>query len=317
MASLSSILQTKASSLTLVESNIEQGEIFVYHPGSQSNDRGSFTWAAPASGTAVVEIWGASGSGAGICCCGAGIPGNPGAYARKTFTVTNTSCITGTIGQSCGNAGTECYRGRSEGTCICWIGSVENGCMCAGGGDGGTSCRASGGSIYCCFVSAGFSSTALNTGCGIICNDLNGAAEAIGGDESINGGFSCTTFWHCNSCCYCSHYYHNRTSPKIFSDEGALITYQGEGDNPETIGPMFSPWFSLISALNATSRYPQIGRPFMSCWGARMCGCRVMTGCLALLPYGIPGSPPHVCGDQRDFASRGGHGLVKIKFIGA
>jgi hypothetical protein len=28
-------------------------------------------------------MWGAAGSGAEMCCCGGGIPGNPGGYARK------------------------------------------------------------------------------------------------------------------------------------------------------------------------------------------------------------------------------------------
>lgn len=318
MASLSTILEAKGSSLTLVENNIEQGEIFVYHPGMQDNSRSGFTWASPGSGTAVVEIWGASGSGSGIRCCGAGLPGNPGAYSIKTFAVNSSSCITGTIGQSCGNSGTYCYRGRSEGTCICWIGSAANGCMCAGGGDSGTSCCITGGSIYCCLLADGHAGTALNTGCGTVCNTKNGVAESIGGDENINGGISCTTFWNCIACCWCSNVYHTRTSPKIFSEEGALVTYQAEADSYDTVGPQFGPWFSLVSALNATSRSPEIGRPFMAaCYNSRMCGCYVMTGCLNLLPYGIPGTAPHTCENARDFGSRGGHGLVKIKFIGS
>ena len=318
MASLSTILRTKTSGLTLVESNIDTGEIYLYHPGMQDNDRSSFTWASPGTGTAVVEIWGASGSGSGIRCCGAGLPGNPGAYSKKTFAVNGSSCITGVMGQSCGNASTYCYRGRSTSTCICWVGSAANGCMCAQGGDGGTSCCQSGGSIYCCLVADGHTGTVLATGCGTVCNTKNGAAEAIGGDENVNGGISCTTFYTCTSCCWCSHVYHTATSPRIFSEEGAIITYQADADNPETSGPQMGPYFSLVSALNATSRSPQIGRPWAgSCWQSRMCGCYVMSGCLTLLPYGVPGTAPHPCDSARDFGSRGGHGLVKIRFIGS
>lgn len=317
MASLSSILQTKASGLTLIESNIEQGEIYVYHPGAHDNTRGSFTWVSPGSGTAVVEVWGASGSGPSLRCCGAGLPGNPGAYSKKTFTVDGSSCITGTMGHSCGNASTWCYKGRSEATCICWIGNAANGCICAEGGDGGTSCCSNGGSIYCCLVAAGFSGTALSTGCGTVCNDANDAT-AVGGDINCNGGISCTTFYHCNPCCYCTQLYHSAISPGIFAEQGSTITYNTGLDSYDTTGPQMHSWFSMISALNANSRNPQIGRPYMSaCWSSRGCGCYAQTGCLALNPYGVPGTAGTPCDTARDYGTRGGHGLVKIRFIGS
>ena len=30
----------------------------------------------------------------------------------------------------------------------------------------------------------------------------------------------------------------------------------------------------------------------------------------------VAGAPPHPCGDVRDHAYRGGHGIIRIKYIG-
>ena len=42
-------------------------------------------WVAPPAGTATIEIWGAGGSGAEMCCCGFGIAGNR--IFRKVITM--------------------------------------------------------------------------------------------------------------------------------------------------------------------------------------------------------------------------------------
>jgi len=48
-----------------------------------------------------------------------------------------------------------------------------------------------------------------------------------------------------------------------------------------------------------------------------MCGCYEMNGCLPTVPYGYPGGPGQFVGDVRDGGTRGGHGAVRIKFIGS
>lgn len=317
MASLSSILETKGQDLTLVESNLESGEIYVFHPGVEQNTREPFSWTSPGDGTVTVEVWGASGSGAGMCCCGAGVPGNSGAYAIKEFAVNNSSTITGTLGHSCGSMG-YCYRGRSTATCICWVGSAENGCICAGGGDGGHAYRTgSSAGAYCCMVANGIPGTPFaSAGCGIICNAVNAVAEAIGGDTNCSGGISCKSFYHCNVCCWCSQYDHIETSAGLYSDQGAMITYSLEGDNPTSVGPTMTGFYGLLTGLNATSRTPEFSHTFNGCWTSRGCGCYQMSGCQTLLPHGIPGPTGSPCDNVRSYGIRGGHGLVRIRFLG-
>lgn len=325
MASLSSILQAKSANIAFTETNIEKGQIFYYNPGvvssTQATDcRKAVNWTAPADGVAIVEIWGASGSGAKECCCGAGIPGNPGAYSRKTLSVSQNDTITGILGVSCGQIDITGHRGRSEPTCVCYVTSSATGTLCADGGLGGYAYNgSSGNSHYCCFVANSFCNTQYgSTGCGIICNRKTDAdiALAVGGDVNCSGGVSCTTFYHCNSCCHCSQQHHVKTSPYIFAKDGGMITFLAEistvSSNPA--GAMYHPF---ISALNALSRSPGQGQPAAFCWaGARACSCYDMYGCMPLLPHGIPGPSGTPCNNVRDPGIRGGHGAVKIKFIG-
>jgi len=70
------------------EDNLEKGRIWVYSEGNMyTGFCNGFCWKPPGTGTAVIEIWGAAGSGAKMCCCGAGLPGNPPAYVKKTVCV--------------------------------------------------------------------------------------------------------------------------------------------------------------------------------------------------------------------------------------
>lgn len=322
MATLSSILQAKSQDITFQETNVEKGEIFIFNPGITGNTTGNtFTWTAPRNGIAVIEIWGASGSGGRMCCCGAGIPGNPGAYSRKQITISSGNTISGTVGRSCGNYDVLCCRGKSEPTCICYI-AASTGTMCADGGIGGMAyCNGSGTSFFCCYVAAGFcnNQTGFGAGCGIVCNRRSDAdiPLATGGDVNCSGGFSCTTFYHCNSCCSCSTYHHVKTSPGIFSEKGGNITYTIEGDSGYSSAPGAN-LHPFISALNALSRQPNIGQPPSFCWaGSRACSCYdIVFGCAPILPYGIPGPSANTCGGVRDPGMRGGHGAVRIKFIG-
>jgi hypothetical protein len=322
MASLSTILQNKSRDITFQETNIERGEIYYFNPGTVASSIGpTMCWIAPSNGVVIVEIWGASGSGGRMCCCGSGIPGNPGAYAKKQISVLTGNTITGTMGRSCGNA-TLCCRGRSENTCICYVTSTVNGAVCAQGGIGGTAyCGGNGNAHYCCFIANSFcgNQTGFSAGCGTICNYRTSAdiAVATGGDINCSGGFSCTSFYHCNSCCNCSQYQHVKTSPGVFSNNGGVITFTYDASS-EYANPAGSNYHPFISALNAMSRQPSMGQPASWCWsGSRACSCYESHGCMPYLPHGVPGVSAMPCDSVRDDGLRGGHGAVRIKFIGS
>lgn len=322
MASLSTILQNKSRDIEFQETNIEKGEIYYFNPGTvASSISPTFSWTAPSNGVVVVEIWGAGGSGGRMCCCGAGIPGNPGAYARKQIVVTSADTITGTLGRSCGNNQLTC-RGRSENTCICYVTTSLNGTVCAQGGIGGTAfCGGNGNPHYCCFTANSFcgNQTGFSAGCGIVCNYRTAAdiATASGGDVNCSGGFSCTSFYHCNSCCNCSQYQHVKTSPGVFSTDGGVITFRYDADSGYS-NPSGSNYHPFINALNALSRQPSMGQPASFCWaGAKACACYEHHGCFPYLPHGVPGTSSMPCDNVRDDGLRGGHGAVRIKFIGS
>lgn len=321
MASLRTLLTNKNSS-SLTETNLERGTIYSFTPANQyGGNLFAFCWTAPATGIAVVEAWGASGSGARMCCCGGGLPGNPGAYSKKTLCVTAASSyVCGSIGQSCGNADALNYRGRSQNTGLCWVTTAcGNGCICAEGGIGGYSICSTGSPLYCCYLAANYCTTLTNAGCGIVCNFGSGAqagccAASYGGDTNCFGGFSCVHWRGCSPVCNCCFIYHVATSPGIYAKDGAVISYSIEQDVE------FSKWsgqgyHSFIHALNAASKRPVSGNPYTACWaGMTACGCYENTGCMPFMAVGIPGLPPVPCGDVRDHGLRGGHGAVKIRF---
>ena len=54
------------------EDNLEKGRIWVYTDGNMySSFCNGFCWRSPGTGCIVIEAWGAAGSGAQMCCCGA------------------------------------------------------------------------------------------------------------------------------------------------------------------------------------------------------------------------------------------------------
>jgi len=75
MANLSSLLGNK-SLATLEETNLAQGEVYLYAGNSSDRSNCDFCWLAPADGELVIEVWGAAGSSSKMCCCGMGLPGN-------------------------------------------------------------------------------------------------------------------------------------------------------------------------------------------------------------------------------------------------
>ena len=329
MASLANILSTRLANAPrddIGDSQLEQGKVYFYTPGGIfSNFFQNMCWRSPGFGTAVVEIWGASGSGSRQCCCSGGtLPGNPGGYARKTIQVTPDSRIFGITGYSCGNADGFCFRGCSQSTCItiCLGGAGTCSCMCARGGHGGYAMCSTSTAPYCCLVAQGFSHSALGGNCGIVCNNAgpNGStgAPGWGGDVNIPGGISCTSFFFNSPNNYCCAQYHIAVSPGIIGECGALITHNGEYD---VIWGCVqgNQSFAQNAALNAAGRNPGRGGSFvMGCWnGFRGCGCYESHGCMPYVPVGVGGSAIQPTAGIRDHGGRGGHGAVRIKYIGS
>tara|TARA_B100000676_G_C18091101_1_gene859851 strand:+ start:7008 stop:7976 length:969 start_codon:yes stop_codon:yes gene_type:complete len=303
------------------EENLEKGYIWSWTPGSDfTNFCNGICWTAPANGAALIEIWGAGGSGSRMCCCGDGLPGNAGAYVKKSIQVEQGDTVTGCTGMPC-YAHPLCFSGCSNATGICIV-TASNGdlCMCAEGGRGGTSfCNPNTHSLFCCFRANGFCGTRCNENyCGVICNHCSGAwcAFGYGGDVCCCGNVGCVSFFGCYPHCKCQFQRHVPTPAGLFAEEGALITFQTESD-----GTPMSQWsgnqlFQFYAALNSTSRAPRMGTPNSYCWRSdRSCGCYEMQGCANYLPVGTGGIGPNACPDVRDHGIRGGFGGVRIKFL--
>jgi hypothetical protein len=318
MASLKNSLRAKHAKVVNYEENLETGQIWVF---SEGNVRTKFyccvCWVAPATGTAQIEIWGAGGSSARMCCCGAGIPGNAGAYSRKTVNVTAGSTVKGCLGFSCGNAGSMCFRGCSEPTMLCWCTTLANGCMCAEGGRGGTSICSTTPSMFCCFYASGFCGTLIPDNCGVICNMSNGGwiANAYGGDINCCGRFNCILFGGCYPHCVCQFSQTNYIPPGMISTNGSYVTFNHESDGT------FENWTgsglgSLYTAMAAASKSPAGGQPYSACWtGNRNCGHYEATGCIPYLPQGVGGPGTNPCTNIPSNGIRGGNGAIRIKFI--
>jgi len=335
MATLSSILQAKISSnsafdrvisaqslLPNGETNLTDYQAFSYSAvGSTGTTVSEVNWAAPAAGTAIIEIWGASGSGGRMCCCGSGVPGNPGAYVRKTISVNIGDTITGTPGHSSNNADTLCYRGRSESTGVCFVSTTDDadGCLCAEGGFGGQSiCAVSSTSMFCCFEGAGFSTTvgAGGVGCGIVCN-IGGTASAVeaqgfGGEINCTGGVSKTSMQHCNPSCYINFLQTMAVSPGIFSAKTSYVTPTGDCLYSNSGAPEHAYVTSLASLARTPGSVPKWSSPAQ---GGIYCACHDSVSCQYFLPTGAPGTSGQPAASQRNSGLRGGPGTIKIKFL--
>jgi len=337
--SLSSILRTKytrsdasSNQVIPVEENLEKGRLWVFSEGNMMG--GKFTpcicWVAPGTGTAVIEIWGAGGSSALACCCGWGLPGNAGAYSKKTVAVTSATAVRACIGLSCGNANTVCYRGRSEPTmvCICCVGgAATHQCMCAEGGFGGLSrCATAGASSYCCAFAEGYCTTNIGSaGCGIVCNLSTASigaigsavsrAQAYGGDTNCQGMFSCVLYAQCAHYMSCQAIVTIAVPAGYITENGANIAYNTEDDNGSSThnGGGLS---QFLTGLNAAGKQPHHGGFKSHCMGAarRGCGCYENNGCGNWLPIGTGGLGVFTCNDVRDHGSRGGMGALRIRF---
>ena len=321
MASLKNLTATKNNNFPQVtETNVESGQIYNFQTNNYDGLHAGMCFHPCQSGTAIIEIWGAGGSGAKMCCCGFGTPGNPGAYSRKTVTLTCCGYITGSPGIACGNDAL-CFRGCSDATGVTIYANGSNtGCMCAQGGRGGISYCSTGTNAYCCFLSGGFYSTlGLDGNCGIVCNKCcsgGWCAQAYGGDTNCPGGFSCVSFLGASgSSCPCQTNFHMQGPAGYFSKCGVVVSFNSDDGNG------FANWSGqgrgqYAQALAGASRWPQMGSFFATCWGfSGNCGCYENEGCMNLLPPGFPSAGPHPCPGVRDHASKGGNGAIRIKFI--
>jgi hypothetical protein len=326
MSTLKALVEKKLDQIDWDLNNLEKGQIYSFSPATEyTKFLTGFCWIACSTGKVILDVWGAGGSGARMCCCGGGLPGNPGAWSRKCICVVAGCFICGDIGTSCNNASALCFRGCSEATQVCWFGvnrnggAAVNGCICAEGGRGGTTFCNPSGTLICCFIASNFCATLTGAGCGIVCNYGSGTAQccaaSYGGDINKYGGFSCTTMDTCYSNCPCSTKYHLAIPPGMFACDGGVVTYMTEGDNG------FSEWsgmgvFQSIHTINVASRSPARGIMWQQCWNStRSCGCYDTQGCFPLMPPAFGGVPAQPCGDVRDNGTKGGQGLVRITFI--
>lgn len=308
----------------LTEENIEDGELYVYSLTTSSPGTNCVCWIAPSSGTVVIEAWGPGGSTSKGGCCGTGIPGNPGAYVKKTTTVAAGDYICGNIG--CSRPGTSlCCNSPGSATCI-RIQSTDDGCMClcAQGGNSGWWICGSGTSSYCCFRSAGFCGEFLSGSCGVICNTKCGQAQAYGGDQNHDGGYS-SVFFYCCSNNYnpsCSQCYGIPYSPGLISTNGGTLYFRGT--NCYTVynqAVNSSPYYSAIrNVSNQDLGYVENYR----CWAYReqVC-CNSSSQYQVSAPASLPAISTATCCACSTYdrycgwSYRGGHGMLKIKFIGS
>jgi len=324
MANLSTILRNRVPQSVLaavaseaVETNLTGGQVWAWSPGGYNgNQVCGFCWFSPGAGTAVIEIWGAGGSGVGGCCCFGGIPGNPGAYAKRTITVASGDFVCGFAGTSCGNI-TPSFRGCSTATCvtICKLG-VCCVCMCAQGGAGGLTICQTGTSQYCCMVGGlGLPGTLISNGCGIACNACR-QAVAFGGDINCSSCASCTTFWICNPT-NSTNVNHIAYPPGIFSTNGGWISYLTSNCYTDNQFTSIAPFSQALTSMNSRTLGFAQGA-MLHCWnGGMQCGCYTNTGCTPTLPYGFPGASSAVTGGQQGYGQRGGHGAIRITFVGS
>ena len=285
--------------------------------GTQGRNPCTYCWISPGTGVAVIELWGASGSGSQMCCCsGDGIPGNSGAYAVKTVNVTPSSYVCGWVGCS-PHGSCLCYPGRSGCSVACPFNTSNNATVTSQGGFGGYTNCTTGTAHYCCLVAAGFSHTLTNTFCGIICNvgGPNGAAaaSASGGDQNISGGISCTRIFECCNYFECNYEQTIAVSPGIFSSTCATCFRYMRAGWPYVGWARHGSYGYGISVASIQGMYPTTDR--IECWtsGSNICGCYEHSGCV-LGGVGFPGTTGHPCPGVRSSGQKGGHGGVRITF---
>ena len=320
MALLRNLLNERTANYRRGFENLSTGRVWAWThtnvTGTINRNACTFCWTSPGTGVAVVELWGASGSGGQMCCCsGSGIPGNPGAYSRKTICVCGTSYVCGWVGCSpTGNC--LCYPGRSECSVACPFNTSDNTVVTSQGGFGGyTNCSTST-AHYCCLVAAGFQHTLTNSFCGILCNvgGPNGSnvATASGGDINISGGISCMRMYECTQCYECNYEMTLAVSAGIFSSTCSTCFRFMRQSWPYD-GWAHSGQLALENILASYNGVPP--GTGSNCWSTASpsCACYEHEGCV-LGGVGVPGTTGHPCVNVRASGVKGGHGGVRITF---
>ena len=343
MATLSNILSDKTAPFS-VEENLELGEVYAYTVGVGDGSTGgtaataNFCWNAPGIGKAVIEVWGAGGSSGKMCCCGAGIGGNPGAYSKRTVNVDGSTWIRGFIGNSCSNNDL-CFKGCSQSSCItvCSPNGTLTGptgnstcfCICAQGGVGGVTWCNGSTQPYCCHRANGMCASqpscgCFSSGCGLICNvGFHSGRCAYGGDVNCNSGapddsgnFTCVSMMRCYPC-RCTMQDHIAIPPGIIAEGGAVLTYPRECYSMQT-GGTGDGLNQIVGMLAGAARRGGTYMTTAQCWNSnRTCGCYEHNHCYGYLPPAVPAQGSMTASSVRDYGSRGGPGLVRIKFIGS
>ena len=107
MASLEALIKAKLPQAS--EDNLETGRLYSFAEGNTySKFCKCACWCPTSNGTAIIEVWGAGGSGAKMCCCGNGLPGNSGSISKTTKTMTPSDYMYGCVGFACGNSDALC-----------------------------------------------------------------------------------------------------------------------------------------------------------------------------------------------------------------
>jgi len=325
MASISNLIKTREAvangtrivdnfpspTFITADSNLLEGSIYTYNSGCSTIN---FCWEAPANGTAIIEVWGSSGSAAGINCCGIGVPGNPGAYAKKTVELVSGSYICGNVARSpnppnC-DGSTRCATSIS----ICNNG-IECSCMCAQGGKVGPAiCEAGTGAALTCFQSArSLCVTDEGAGCGVVCNYSTAAdlAIAYGGDTNIDGAFSCLRLNTCSGTAFASHCNFVALSGGIVSSKPTVI--KSLFDSSCGSGSSYQGFFS---ALGQTGQWMTANNTLDYTWADdALCVCYANISSMRYLQAGVPAPGASACSSVDDNGFSGGPGLVKIRFI--
>lgn len=315
MANLSALIQTR-STVSSEEDNLAAGSIIYFTENLSSG--GGYTcyaqWCACSAGNLVVEIWGTSGSASMTCCCGFTMPGNPGAYSKRTIRANQGTCVCFCIGHPCGSPNTQINCGEPTMLCV-KNNNAGNFCMCAEGGAGGWGfCIDGSSSMACCFVSGQALCNTLTAGCGWVCNTCSGRhnAQAYGGDINCPGGYSKVYFGHCNPCCTNCWYAMVKTSAGIYGTEPAEIRQMYDYCRQDRT----SGQYGFIETLALAGKQPQQGGHVKGCWaGSQYCGCYNMNMCTTQFGVGIPGPAGIPCSNNKNYGSKGGAGAVKITFL--
>ena len=324
MPNLSTLLTNRVAPTRGTE-ELRLGSIFYFSQASTAaqicnNYMCNYCWRSPGTGCAVIELWGAGGNSGHMCCCSGGsLPGNAGAYSRRTVPVTASSYVCGWVGCSTNPQGGVCAVGCSGCSVACLYNiSTSNCLMISQGGAGGFAfCSSGTASPFCCFAGNAWCNTQYSGCCGIICNiggilgiSSNGAC-ACGGDLNVNGAISCIELLPGQ----CQYYpdgilYTHALPAGLFSTQQSCIRYTG--------GPDSSPGYTTSNRWPAMMQLSNMAGSNVSpniCWGNAVdCACYESTSCIPSFPPGVPGTGVFVCGGMRATPARGGHGAVKITF---